>query len=67
VTHSLDKKLYDLPLTVKTLLPADWKLAHFHQGTEARWLPVRHDGDSTFVLFQIAPNGPPAVIEKAAN
>jgi peptidoglycan/xylan/chitin deacetylase (PgdA/CDA1 family) len=67
VTHSLDKKLYDLPLTVKTRLPADWKLAHFQQGPDARWLPVHHEGDSTFVLYQIAPNGPPAVVEKAAN
>ena len=67
VTHSLDKKLYDLPLTVKTKLPADWKLAHFQQGQDTRWLPVHHEGDSTFVLYQIAPNGPPAVVEKAAN
>src|SRR5438309_8677905 len=67
VTHSLDKKLYDLPLTVKTRLPADWKLAHFQQGKDARWLPVHHEGDSTFVLYRIVPNGPPAVLEKAAN
>ena len=67
VTHSLDKKLYDLPLTLKTRLPADWKLAHFQQGPDARWLPVHHEGDSTFVLYRIAPNGPPAVLEKAAN
>lgn len=67
VTHSLDKKLYDLPLTVKTRLPADWKLAHFQQGMDARWLPVYHEGDSNFVLYRIVPNGPPAVLEKAAN
>jgi peptidoglycan/xylan/chitin deacetylase (PgdA/CDA1 family) len=67
VTHSLDKKLYDLPLTVKTRLPGDWKLAHFQQGQDARWLPVHREGDSTFVLYRIAPNGPPAVLEKAAN
>ena len=67
VTHSLDKKLYDLPLTVKTRLPGDWKLAHFRQGQDACWLPIHHEGDSNFVLYQIAPNGPPAVLEKAAN
>jgi len=67
VTHSLDKKLYDLPLTVKTRLPGDWKLAHFQQGQDARWLPVHHEGDSTFVLYRMAPNGPPAVLEKGAN
>ena len=67
VTHSLDKKLYDLPVTVKTRLPDDWKLAHFQQGQDACWLPVHHEGDSSFVLYRIAPNGPPAVLEKAAN
>ena len=67
VTHSLDKKLYDLPLTVKTRLPADWKLAHFQQGSDTRWLPIHHEGDSTFVLYRVAPNGPPAILEKAAN
>jgi peptidoglycan/xylan/chitin deacetylase (PgdA/CDA1 family) len=67
VTHSLDKSLYDLPLTVKTPIPADWKLAHFQQGQDARWLPVHHDGDAAYVLYRIAPNGPPATLEKAAN
>jgi peptidoglycan/xylan/chitin deacetylase (PgdA/CDA1 family) len=67
VTHSLDKNLYDLPLTVKTWLSGDWKLAHFQQGQDARWLPIHHEGDSTFVLYRIAPNGPPAVLEKATN
>jgi peptidoglycan/xylan/chitin deacetylase (PgdA/CDA1 family) len=67
VTHSLDKKLYDLPLTVKTRLSGDWKLAHFQQGQDAYWLPIHHEGNSNFVLYRIAPNGPPAVLEKAAN
>jgi peptidoglycan/xylan/chitin deacetylase (PgdA/CDA1 family) len=67
VTHSLDKSLYDLPLTAKTPIPADWKLAHFQQGQDARWLPVHHDGDAAYVLYRIVPNGPPATLEKAAN
>jgi peptidoglycan/xylan/chitin deacetylase (PgdA/CDA1 family) len=67
VTHSLDKKLYDLPLTVKTPLPADWKLVHFRQGKEERWLPIHHEGDSTFALYRVTPNGQAAVLEKAAN
>jgi hypothetical protein len=67
VTHSLDKSLYDLPLTAKTPIPADWKLAHFQQGQDARWLPVHRDGDAAYVLYRIVPNGPPATLEKAAN
>jgi peptidoglycan/xylan/chitin deacetylase (PgdA/CDA1 family) len=65
--HSLDRTLYDLPLTVKTTLPADWQLVHFQQGKDERWLPVHKDGDSTYVLYRVAPNGPSATLEKAAN
>ena len=53
MTHSLHKKPYDLPLTVKMRLFADWKLAHFQQGHRARELPVHHEGQSTFVLYRI--------------
>ena len=67
LTHTLDKKLYDLPLTVKTPIPGDWKLAHFQQGQDARWLPIHHEGDGPYVLYRMAPNGPPATISKAAN
>jgi hypothetical protein len=67
VTHTLDKALYDLPLTVKTTLPADWTLAHFTQGKDTRWLPIHHEGDATYVLYRVAPNGPAATLDKAAN
>jgi peptidoglycan/xylan/chitin deacetylase (PgdA/CDA1 family) len=67
VSHSLDKTLYDLPLTVKTPLPAEWKLVHFQQGQDVRWLPVHHVGEKAFAMYRIAPNGPPAVLEKAVN
>jgi len=67
VTHSLDKTLYDLPLTVKTTLPAGWQLVHFQQGKEERWLPIHKDGDAAYALYRMAPNGPPATLEKAAN
>jgi len=67
VTHSLDQTLYDLPLTAKTPIPADWKLVRFQQGQDARWLPVHHEGDATYVMYRIAPNGQPATLEKAPN
>jgi peptidoglycan/xylan/chitin deacetylase (PgdA/CDA1 family) len=67
VTHSLDKTLYDLPLTVKTPIPADWKLVRFQQGQDVRWLPVHHEGDAAYVMYRIAPNGQPATLEKAPN
>jgi len=67
VTHSLDRSLYDLPLTAKTPIPADWRLVRFQQGQDVRWLPVHREGDAAYVLYRIAPNGQAATLEKAAN
>jgi hypothetical protein len=64
VTHSLDPKLYDLPLTARTTIPADWKVVRFRQGDEARWVPVHREGGSVFVLYRIQPNGGIARLEK---
>ena len=57
VTQTLDPKLYDLPLTAKTILPADWQVVRFRQGSETRWLPIHREAGETFVLYRIAPNG----------
>jgi hypothetical protein len=67
VKHSLDPKLYDVPLTARTTIPADWKIAQLRQGAEVRWLPIHRGESGPFVLYRIAADGKPAVIEKAAN
>src|SRR5207247_7278456 len=67
VTHSLKPDLYDLPLTARTTIPADWRVVRFRQGDEVRWLPVHREGGEPFVMYRIAPNGKVAVLEKGAN
>jgi peptidoglycan/xylan/chitin deacetylase (PgdA/CDA1 family) len=67
VTHSLDPKVYDLPLTARTEIPADWRLVRFRQGNEVRWLPIARDGANSSVIYRITPDGKSAVLEKAAN
>src|SRR5262245_52804698 len=57
VTHSLDPKLYDLPLTARTTIPADWRVVRFRQGDQVRWLPVHREKGGTFVVYRIVPNG----------
>jgi peptidoglycan/xylan/chitin deacetylase (PgdA/CDA1 family) len=57
VTHSLNPKLYDLPLTARTVVPAHWTSVELTQGKTALTLPVKQDGGSSFVLYRIAPNG----------
>src|SRR2546421_193344 len=37
VTHSLKPDVYDIPLTARTTIPADWRLVRFRQGDDVRW------------------------------
>ena len=67
VKHSLDPKLYDVPLTARTTIPGDWKIARFLQGDEIRWLPIHREEAEPYVLYRIAPNGKTGTIEKAPN
>src|SRR5262249_54735418 len=67
VTHSLKPELYDLPLTARTRIPADWRVVRFRQGDDVRWLPVHREGGAAFVQYRIVPNGKTAVLEKGAN
>ena len=66
VTHSLDPKWYDLPLTAKTMIPADWKVVRFRQGKDVRWIPIHREAGKTFVLYRLAPNGGVVRLEKAS-
>ena len=61
------KKLYDLPLTARTVIPGDWKLVRFKQGGDVRWLPIHREGDSSYVTYRIAPDGTVATLEKGQN
>ena len=67
VTHTLKPEVYDLPLTARTTIPADWRLVRFRQGDDVRWLPVHREGGEPFVMYRIAPNGKLARLEKAEN
>ena len=67
VSHSLDKKLYDLPLTARTAIPADWKVVRFKQGADVRWAPIHREGDSSYVMYRIAPDGTVATLDKGRN
>ena len=57
ITHSLDPKLYDLPLTARTPVPAQWTSVQFTQGGVTRTIPVLREGDSTYVMYRVTPNG----------
>lgn len=65
VTHSLDPKRYNLPLTARTTIPSDWRVARFRQGKDVRWIPVHRKDGETFPLYRIKPNDGVATLERA--
>lgn len=54
--HSLDPSLYDLPLTLKTYIPASWKRVDFHQGESTQTLVPLKDGNVYYVQYQAQAN-----------
>jgi peptidoglycan/xylan/chitin deacetylase (PgdA/CDA1 family) len=47
---------YDLPLTLKTYVPIDWKVVEVRQGKRTTRAEVIHDQGRSYVLYQAAPN-----------
>jgi len=59
LTHSLDKAMYDLPLTLKTYVPKNWKQVKVQRGhhVDEQLLRTAHDEKGTYVLYLLEPNG----------
>lgn len=62
--HTLDKQLYDLPLTLKTYVSPAWKKVKVSQNGKTRQINTRSDNKGTFVLYQALPNGQPVALSK---
>lgn len=54
--HSLDKQLYDLPLTLKTYLLPAWNTASVKQNNHIQEVRLLKDQKGKFVLFRALPN-----------
>ena len=55
VTHPLDPKVYDVPLTVRTTVPAGWTAARVVQGRNAQTIPVRQEHAGPYVQYRVTP------------
>ena len=62
LTHSLDKSSYNVPLTLKTYIPAKWKIVKVKQGDKVENVSVVSDGTGTYVQYQVFPNVVPVEI-----
>lgn len=63
ITHPLDPKKYDVPLTARTTVPAQWTSAKVTQGRDIKTIPVQKDG--AYVQYRVMPNAGAVRIEKA--
>ena len=55
-THSLDKSVYNLPLTLKTIVSPEWKEVTVKQGSNIKRIKTQQDGEVNYVLYQAVPN-----------
>lgn len=62
LNHTLDQTMYDLPLTLRSYVPAAWKTVKVKQGTKEENVRVKNDDRGTFVQYQAIPNALPIEI-----
>lgn len=54
--HSLDTSNYNVPLTLKSYIPKEWKVVSLKQDGHREYLKIRKDSKGTYVLYQAPPN-----------
>lgn len=62
--HSLDKTLYNVPLTLKTYVPSGWKQVTVSQAGKLFHVPVYADERGKYVLFEAIPGLSPLELSK---
>lgn len=56
VNHSLDKELYNYPLTLKTYIPKHWENINVVQGTRSITWIMTSDDRGKYILYDAMPN-----------
>jgi hypothetical protein len=64
VSHSLDSKMYYLPLTLKTYVSPSWTSATVIQGKKSKKVSTAKDEQGTYVLYQAQPNEAVVTLKK---
>ena len=55
--HTLDKTLYDVPLTLKTYVETDWRKVIVTQGNVSTVYDTQSDPNGNYVLYAVRPDG----------
>lgn len=64
ISHSLDKAMYNIPLTLKTYVPSDWDEVQVKQGGNKKIILPLRDDKGSFVLYQAYPNSDDVEVSK---
>jgi hypothetical protein len=56
---------YDLPLTLKTYVPNEWKTVEVRQGTQTKQVDVVRENGADYVLYQAMPNAEVVKLSRA--
>jgi peptidoglycan/xylan/chitin deacetylase (PgdA/CDA1 family) len=64
LSHGLDRRIYNLPLTLQTVVPAAWKRADLQQGARKTNLIVQRRGEIAFVQYRAVPNSAKIILSK---
>lgn len=62
LNHTLDKTMYDYPLTLQSYVPAGWKKVKVTQGGKELKSEMKMDDLANFVQYQAIPNAAPIEI-----
>ncbi len=66
LSDSLNTNIYNLPVTLKTIVPSSWKSVDIQQGEKKSRVEVQREGESNFVQYKAMPNGSKIIISRNA-
>ena len=56
LNHPLDKSMYNIPLTLKTYVPSNWKQTNIKQGKHNQQANLEKDDKGSYIQYQVYPN-----------
>ena len=65
--HDLTDAAYDLPLTLRTEVPAEWTAVEVRQGGRSRRVPVHREGSAAYARYQAMPNAEDVTLAGAGS
>jgi peptidoglycan/xylan/chitin deacetylase (PgdA/CDA1 family) len=66
LSSDLDPGIYDVPLTLKTYVPAEWNSVQVVQNGSNSSLGVQKDENGTFVIYEVSPQRATVSLEKGS-